>query len=84
MANDRLTNYTIPTSADIPEIDVVFLEKGLGAGPNGAKGIGELPMDGPAPAILNALHNALGITVAKLPASPELLLRLFQRNPESV
>jgi CO/xanthine dehydrogenase Mo-binding subunit len=84
MANDRLTNYIIPTSADIPEIDVVFLEKGLGAGPNGAKGIGELPMDGPAPAILNALYNALGITVAQVPASPELLLQILQRKPEVV
>ena len=84
MANDRLTNYIIPTSADIPEIDVVFLEKGLGAGPNGAKGIGELPMDGPAPAILNALHNALGVAVTQIPASPERLLRTLHGHLEAV
>ena len=78
MANDRLTNYIIPTSADIPEIDVVFLEKGLGAGPDGAKGIGELPMDGPAPAIVNALHHAMGVAPTKIPASPERLLHTLQ------
>ena len=78
MANDRLTNYIIPTSADIPEIDVVFLEKGLGAGPDGAKGIGELPMDGPAPAIVNALHHALGVAPTRIPASPERLLEALE------
>lgn len=74
MANDRITNYIIPTSADIGKIDVVFLEKGLGAGPGGAKGIGELPMDGPAPAIVNAIRDALGWAPTKLPVSPESLL----------
>ncbi len=74
MANNRLTNYIIPTSADIGKIDVVFLENGLGAGPGGAKGLGELPMDGPAPAIVNAIRDALGWAPVSLPASPESLL----------
>ncbi|OCX71975.1 xanthine dehydrogenase [Acidithiobacillus thiooxidans] len=76
MANDRLTNYIIPTTADIGPLQIVLMEKGLGAGPKGAKGVGELPMDGPAPAIVNAIQQALKIDVAQIPAMPELLLDL--------
>jgi CO/xanthine dehydrogenase Mo-binding subunit len=54
MANNQMTNYIIPTPADIPPIRVHFAENPYAYGPGGAKGIGELPMDGPAPAILNA------------------------------
>ncbi len=73
MANDRLATYIIPTSADIDGIDVILLEEGQGAGPRGAKGIGELPMDGPAPAIANAVRHALGVDVDRLPLTPEYL-----------
>ncbi|MBU2718736.1 xanthine dehydrogenase family protein molybdopterin-binding subunit, partial [Acidithiobacillus ferridurans] len=75
-ANDRLTNYIIPTTADIGPLQVVLMEKGLGAGPKGTKGVGELPMDGPAPAIVNAIQQALKIDVGQIPAMPELLLDL--------
>src|SRR5438132_1487866 len=57
MANSTLTNYTIPTTLDMPEMDVVMLENPYPGGPFGAKGLGELPMDGPAPAVVNALRN---------------------------
>lgn len=76
MANDRLTNYIIPTSADIGNLQVVLMEKGLGAGPNGAKGVGELPMDGPAPALVNAIQQALNLDICDIPVMPELLLEL--------
>ena len=76
MANDRLTNYIIPTSADLGPIHVVLLEGGLGAGPKGAKGVGELPMDGPAPAIVNAIQQALDIDIRQIPVRPEMLLEL--------
>ncbi|HUX18577.1 MAG TPA: xanthine dehydrogenase family protein molybdopterin-binding subunit, partial [Acidithiobacillus sp.] len=76
MANDRLTNYIIPTSADLGFIHVVLLEGGLGAGPKGAKGVGELPMDGPAPAIVNAIQRALDIDIRQIPVRPEMLLDL--------
>ena len=72
MANAQLTNYTIPTTLDTPEIDVVMLENRYAGGPFGAKGLGELPMDGPAPAIVNALRHA-GLDVREIPATPELL-----------
>jgi CO/xanthine dehydrogenase Mo-binding subunit len=76
MANNQLTNYIIPTSADLPHIKVVFLEGGNPYGPGGAKGIGELPMDGPAPAILNAMADALGADVRldEVPMTPERIL----------
>lgn len=76
MANDRLTNYIIPTTADIGPIQVVLMEKGLGAGPKGAKGVGELPMDGPAPAIVNAIQQALKMNIDQIPVMPELLMKL--------
>ena len=75
MLNNQMTNYIIPTSADLPRIKVVFLENAHPAGPGGAKGIGELPMDGPAPALLNALENALGaLRLDEVPMTPERLL----------
>ncbi|MEO5590201.1 MAG: xanthine dehydrogenase family protein molybdopterin-binding subunit [Gemmatimonadaceae bacterium] len=72
MANGQLTNYVIPTTLDMPEIDVVMMENPYPGGPFGAKGLGELPMDGPAPAVVNALR-ALGLDVREIPATPELL-----------
>jgi CO/xanthine dehydrogenase Mo-binding subunit len=72
MANGQLTNYTIPTTLDTPVIDVVMLENPYPDGPFGAKGLGELPMDGPAPAVVNALRN-FGLDVREIPATPEHL-----------
>ncbi len=70
MANSTLTNYTIPTTLDMPEMDVVMLENPYPGGPFGAKGLGELPMDGPAPAVVNALRH-MGLDVREIPATPE-------------
>ena len=60
MQNGQMTNYIMPTSSDLPPIRVFFEELGNVHGAYGAKGIGELPMDGPAPAIVNAVEDALG------------------------
>jgi CO/xanthine dehydrogenase Mo-binding subunit len=73
--NDRLATYIIPTIQDSPRIDVHLLERGFEGGPFGAKGIGELPMDGGAPAILQAIENATGIVPTEVPATPERLLQ---------
>jgi CO/xanthine dehydrogenase Mo-binding subunit len=73
MANAQLTNYTIPTTLDTPAMDVVVLENPYSDGPFGAKGLGELPIDGPAPAIVNAIR-ALGIDVREVPATPEVVM----------
>ena len=74
MANNQMTNYIMPTSLDVPRIRVYFEETPYEYGPLGAKGIGELPIDGPAPAVLNAIENALGIAVDEIPLLPEMLM----------
>jgi CO/xanthine dehydrogenase Mo-binding subunit len=71
MQNGQMTNYIMPTSADLPPIRVFFEELGNLHGAFGAKGIGELPMDGPAPAIVNAVVDALGISLDSIPLLPE-------------
>ena len=57
MANAQLTNYIVPTTLDTPPIDVVLLEKPYAHGPFGAKGVGEMPIDGVAPAVVNAIRQ---------------------------
>lgn len=74
MANNQMTNYIMPTPADIPPIRVYFEENPYAYGPGGAKGIGELPMDGPAPAILNAIENATGVSFNHVPLMPEAIM----------
>src|SRR5579864_7683497 len=71
MQNGQMTNYIMPTSSDLPPIRVFFEELGNVHGAYGAKGIGELPMDGPAPAIVNAVVDALGIPFDSIPLLPE-------------
>src|SRR5713226_2867250 len=71
MLNNQMTNYIIPTSVDLPPIHVFFEELGNVHGAHGAKGIGELPMDGPAPAIVNAVEDALGVPFDSIPLLPE-------------
>ena len=77
MLNNQMTNYVMPTSLDLPGIRVYFEENPYAYGPAGAKGIGELPLDGPAPAILNAVENAIGRPVNKLPLLPEDLMEML-------
>lgn len=77
MANNQMTNYIIPTPADIPPIRVFFEENPYAYGPGGAKGIGELPMDGAAPAILNAIEHATGVSFTRIPLMPEMLMEEF-------
>jgi CO/xanthine dehydrogenase Mo-binding subunit len=71
MQNGQMTNYIMPTSADVPPIRVYFEELGNVHGAFGAKGIGELPMDGPAPAIVNAIEDALSVRFDSVPLLPE-------------
>jgi CO/xanthine dehydrogenase Mo-binding subunit len=71
MQNGQMTNYIMPTSADLPIIRVYFEELGNHHGAYGAKGIGELPMDGPAPAIINAVADAIGAPFNSIPLLPE-------------
>ena len=80
MINNQMTNYIMPTAADIPSIRVFFEENRYEYGPGGAKGIGELPMDGPAPAILSAIENATGIFLKSIPITPEVMMEAYVKN----
>ena len=71
MANNQMTNYIMPTAEDVPPIHVYFEEIPFRHGGYGAKGIGELPHDGPAPAILNAIRDATGVGFCSIPLLPE-------------
>jgi CO/xanthine dehydrogenase Mo-binding subunit len=73
MANPTLSNYVIPTALDTPPIRVAFEEVPYAHGPQGAKGIGELPLDGSAAAVASAIEHALGARVTSIPATPEVL-----------
>ncbi len=80
MMNGQMTNYIMPTSADLPSIRVFFDESPYQYGPSGAKGIGELPMDGPAPAILNAVNVATQLEVNSIPMLPEDLFEKWEHR----
>jgi len=82
MQNGQMTNYIMPTSADLPPIRVFFEELGNLYGAYGAKGIGELPMDGPAPAIVNAVEDALGIPFDFVPLLPEDIMDRLASSPQ--
>ena len=81
MINNQMTNYIMPSSADLPPIRVFFEQLGNVHGAHGAKGIGELPMDGPAPAIVNAVEDAIGVRFRSIPLLPEDLFEALQPEP---
>jgi len=86
MQNGQMTNYIMPTPVDLPPIRVYFEEMGNVHGAFGAKGIGELPIDGPAPAIINAVADALGVPFNAIPLLPEDIFDALEgsRTPENV
>jgi CO/xanthine dehydrogenase Mo-binding subunit len=81
MANAQLTNYIVPTTLDTPAMDVVLLEHPYTHGPFGAKGVGEMPIDGPAPAVINALRH-VGFDLRDIPATPERLMMAGRGAPQ--
>jgi CO/xanthine dehydrogenase Mo-binding subunit len=82
MVNNQMTNYIMPTAQDVPPIAVFFEEIPFAHGAYGAKGIGELPHDGPAPAILNAIQDAVGESFTHIPLLPEdVFLRMAKQAP---
>lgn len=70
----RMQTYVVPTMLDVPEMIVEFVEYPYTFTAPGAKGVGEIPMDGLAPAIANAIEAAAGIRITELPITPEKLL----------
>ena len=79
--NDRLATYLIPTALDAPHIRSILVEKPYSGAPHGAKGVGELPMDVGAPAVVAAIHDATGIWIHDLPATPERILAAMTDGP---
>ena len=79
MVNGQMTNYIMPTSMDVPPIRVFFEELPYARGPAGAKGIGELPLDGTAPAIANAIAHATAADIRQIPITPEKLIEILER-----
>ncbi len=81
--NDRMQTYLIPTMADAPDMETILLENPTTHGPFGAKGVGELPMDGGAPALLQAIENATGVSLCAIPATPERILQASRARKRS-
>jgi CO/xanthine dehydrogenase Mo-binding subunit len=75
-----LSEYLIPTACDIPTTQAIVLESGSGLGPFGAKGIGEPSLTPAAPAVANAVANALGVRIHELPLTPERILEAVDRR----
>jgi CO/xanthine dehydrogenase Mo-binding subunit len=80
--NDRLATYIIPTALDAPRITAILVEAPFDAAPHGAKGVGELPMDVGAPAVVAAIADATGVWITDLPASPERILAALAGMPD--
>ena len=76
----NLGDYAIPTTMDIPVLESVIYECPSTNGPFGAKGLGEMTANCPAPAIVNAIHDAVGVWLTELPASPELILKALDEQ----
>jgi CO/xanthine dehydrogenase Mo-binding subunit len=77
---NRLQTYIIPTAEDIPEMQTEILEIPYSRGPYGAKGIGELPHNGVAPALRNAVLNALGVEINEIPITPERIVSTMKNR----
>ena len=74
MLNPDLSTYIIPTACDVPDIETVLIEEPEDTGPYGAKGIGENATVPTAPAILNAIADAIGVRFTAMPVTPEKVL----------
>jgi CO/xanthine dehydrogenase Mo-binding subunit len=81
MANSSFLDYRMPISLDLPMIDTVLVEVANPGHPFGVRGVGEVPIVPPMAAIANAIHNAVGVRMDKLPMSPgNILDALWEQN----
>jgi len=78
------SEYLLPTSMDAPEVETIMLESGDGVGPFGAKGIGEPSLNSIAPAIANAVCDAVGVRILDLPLTPEKILKAIKEKRSKV
>ena len=84
MQNPTFHNYMIPTVKDIPRLESIIVEHPNELGPFGAKGIGEPPIIAAAPAIRNAVYDALGIKINSIPLTARQVLKAIKENAKSV
>lgn len=81
--NPDLTTYVIPGVTDVPSIEPIIVEAPYRHGPFGAKGFGEQPLMGVAPAVLNAIRDAVGTRITRLPATPERVIEAMRQKEGS-
>ena len=79
--NTDFENYHIYTSIDMPEIIAEFVHTDEPTGPYGAKAVAEIPINGPAPAVANAIYNACGVRIRECPITPEKVLNGINQLP---
>ena len=79
---EQFGSYLAPSLVDLPEFDNVILENPSVDGPFGAKAIGEMANNAQPPAISAAIHDAVGVWVTEMPATPERVLRALQDKRE--
>ena len=82
--SDSFATYKIPSTRDMPEIDVILVEEPVPSGPFGAKGVGEPGLINVAPSIANAVYDAIGIRIHSLPMSPEKILEALKTKIRTV
>ena len=75
LKTDNFSKYHIVNAPSMPEVKTLFIEKGEPMGPFGAKSMGELAAVAPAPALINAINNALGTNLTDYPATPEKIIK---------
>ena len=78
--NNNLLDYKVPTTMDLPELKQLFVEKEDPIGPYGNKSLGENPICSPAPAIRNAVKDAIGIAVNSLPLAPQKIFESLEKE----
>lgn len=83
MKNNKFSKYLIPTAMDMIDVEKIIIEDPESSAPYGAKGIGEPVMIPVAPAILNAIYDAVGIRIKELPVTPEKLFKAIQSHKEN-
>jgi CO/xanthine dehydrogenase Mo-binding subunit len=74
------SEYLIPTSMDVPDVQTILIESGDGVGPFGAKGVGEPSLCSVAPAIANAVCDAIGVRIYDLPLTPEKIVKAIKEK----
>jgi CO/xanthine dehydrogenase FAD-binding subunit len=80
MVNPAYLHYALPRAADLPRIRPILIEGGDPNGPYGAKSIGELGVIPPAPALANAVYDAIGVRIRELPITPDKVLTALREK----